>query len=538
MLRSDLAAANYRSTAITGLIGDDADGARLRGVFAPARRALADAGATPLATLIELLLLGEEMSGERVARGLPGLGAEGARALGLIAPTDADPLRYRAALSLNPVSVADSLDDAPREWWILSDLDDQLRNGPASPQHVMGVGGATRSLIAQLPIGPIARGLDLGTGCGIVALHLALRGPVVATDLSARAITLARANARLNGVSGIEFREGDLFEPVAGEHFDLIASNPPFVVTPRRGADENRASEALPGAAPAVREGDSERYLYRDAGMVGDALAERVVTIGPAFLAGGGTLICLANWESPWGIDALERVREWIVSAEGRLAAWVIERDRVSPLQYAETWARDGGARQGDAEFDHLVSAWLDDFSERRIVALGLGSIRIRRLDDPEGRAAEPERDPGTLVHTERAGGAFGARPGAALDEAFDAMIATDRLSDAEVLARGWILDPAVREEREYRPGESDPRAIALVTDRGLARRATADTLLAAAVGACDGELTLAQIAGALATILEVDSGAAEEALVAGIRELVRLGMITPAPTGQDQRAR
>ncbi|MFT4231258.1 MAG: methyltransferase, partial [Leucobacter sp.] len=107
---------------------------------------------------------------------------------------------------------------------------------------------------------------------------------------------------------------------------------------------------------------------------------------------------------------------------------------------------------------------------------------------------------------------------------------AAERMSDAEVLAARWLLDDAVREEREHRPGEEAPRAITLVTDRPVARRVTADPLLAAAVGACDGELTLGQIADALATILEVDAGAASEALVAGVRELAWLGMLVPAP--------
>lgn len=523
LLRADLEAADYRASSVEALIGEDNDGARLRGVFAPARRALAPAGEERLGVLVRLLLLGEELPARLIDLALPALGTAGAVQLGLLdavgeAPEAAETL-FRAALSLNPVSVADPISDTDLDWWLLSDLDDQLRRGPAKPDHVMGVGGATRSLIAQLP--PVSGGplLDLGTGCGVVALHLSLRGETVATDLSERALMFARANARLNGASGIEFRSGDLFAPVAGERFALIASNPPFVVTPR-------ATNA-------------EVYSYRDGGLVGDELAARVVREGPAFLAGQGTLICLANWESPWGVDALDRVRGWLADATSgvapeALAAWVIERDRVSPARYAETWARDGGARPGDPEFERLVAGWLDDFSERRIVALGLGSIRIRRLAD---RASSQEVKPGSesgsgsagLVHAERSGGPFDNRPGRALEEIFDAVIRTAAMTDNEVLASHWVRDPGVVEEREYEPGEPDPRAIALVTSRGIARRVTADTLLAAAVGACDGELSLASIADALATLLEVDSEATAEALVGGVRELVGLGMLDRA---------
>lgn len=511
-LRADLHAAGYRTGAIAGLLGASADAARQRGVFAPARRALRERGTSPLATLIRLLLLGEEAPAAEIDSALPALGAGGALELGILEGCGSDALR--AALSLNPVEIADAREAEPLHWWIISDLDDQLRRGPARPDHVMGVGGATRSLIAQAPPHDAPRCLDLGTGCGVVALHLSLRGRVVATDVSERALGLARANARLNAVErGIEFRRGDLFAPVAGERFDLVLSNPPFVITPRE------------AGAPV--------YEYRDGGATGDGLAERVVREGPALLGERGTLLCLANWETPWGGNGLARVRGWIGDAAEEagapLDAWVIERDRVTPAQYAETWARDGGARPGSPEFERLMDSWLEDFAERRVVAIGLGSIRVRRgsangAGAPASGAAEP------VVHVEQATGAFGSQAaGSRLAAAFDAGAAAERMTDAEVLATRWLLDDAVVEEREHRPGEEAPRSIALTVDRPIARRVAADPLLAAAVGACDGELSLGRIADALATLLEVDAGAAAEALVAGARELAWLGMLSPS---------
>ncbi|GAB2570735.1 methyltransferase [Leucobacter ruminantium] len=517
LLRADLDAAEYRTDAVEALLGQAADTARARGVFAPARRVLAERDPSPLATLVRVFLIGERVDAATLGEALPALGAAGAIELGLVSEDAAqDPATgpeggLRAALSLNPVRIADACAGREVEWRVISDLDDQLRRGPARPDHVMGVGGATRSLIAQAPPGiaqappgETARCLDLGTGCGIVAMHLALRGPVVATDISERALALARANARLNGVEGIEFRRGDLFAPVAGERFELILSNPPFVITPRE------------EGAPV--------YEYRDGGLAGDELAARVIREASAHLVPGGTLLCLANWETPWGGNGLERVRGWVAEAAeageaGPLSGWVIERDRVSPEQYAETWARDGGARPGDPAFEAMLEAWLRDFAERRVVAIGLGSVRVRR--EPDG-AAE------TLVHAEQAMGAFvdGALVGSLIDRAFACGIAAERMSDAEVLAERWVRDAAVVEERTHRPGEEDPTGIALVTDRPIARRVAADTLLAAAIGACDGELALGQIADALATILEVDADAASEALVAGVRELAWLGML------------
>ena len=504
LLREDLERAGYDSQAVRGLLGPAADDARQRGVLAPARRVLDARGESPLGTLIRLFLLGDPLAGSGIDDALPTVRAAGLAELGLVEATAAG---FRAALSLNPVDVEDAHLAQPARWWIISDLDDQLRRGPARPDHVMGVGGATRSLLAQAPPGETGSALDLGTGCGVVALHLVLRtrGRVVATDISERALVLARANARLNGLADrIDFRSGSLFEPVAGERFELILSNPPFVVTPRQ-AD----------GAP--------RYVYRDGGMAGDELAAAVVRGAPGHLAGGGTLLCLANWESHWGVDGLERVGEWIedAAAGSELAAWVVERDRVDTVRYAETWARDGGARPGEAGFERLMRDWLDDFAERRVVALGLGSIRLRRLSEV-GTG-------GPVLRAERAEGAFSARPGARLAAAFEAAIETERMSDEEVLSHRWQLAEDAVEIREHRPGEESPRAIAFAAEGGIARRVSADPLLAGALGACDGELSLGRIADALATLLEADPAAVREALCADVRELVWLGLLAPA---------
>ncbi len=521
-LREDLAGAQYSLTGLTALWGAAAEGARRRGVFAPARRVLAGRERTPLTTLGRLFLLGEEVSAEELDAALPTLGSAGAAELGLVAH-GANSV-FHAVLSVNPVTLVGKAGEqtlqrgGATEWWIISDLDDELRGGPAGPDHVMGVGGATRTLISQLP--PVTGGaaLDLGTGCGIVAMHLAELGAerVVATDISERALKLAAANAELNGFAGrIEFRLGSLFEPVAGEDFSLIVSNPPFVITPRS------ASEGA-------------RYEYRDGGMTGDELAATVVREAPGFLAPAGAFVCLANWETEWGGRGLERVRGWILDAAERngsaLDAWVIERDRVDTVQYAETWARDGGARPGQPEFDTLLEAWLEDFGARHVVTIGLGAIHIRRAavaGTQDGRSA-------SVIHVDQATGGLAATElGAALNATFTAGVAAERASDAEVLATRWVRARDVREERIHTPGEESPNAIALITDRPIERRVAADTLLAAALGACDGDLTLQQIADALATLLEVDATAAREALVAGVRELAWLGMVAAEGAGQ-----
>src|SRR5690606_14222779 len=138
-------------------------------------------------------------------------------------------------------------------WFIASDLDEAALRGALPTGHVLGVGGASLTLAGlQLP-GPAGRVLDVGTGCAIQAPR-ARRGAdaVVATDISERALRFTALNALLNEVDGIEVRHGSLFAPVAGEQFERVVSNPPFVITPR--------VEGVPA------------YEYRDGGMAGDEL--------------------------------------------------------------------------------------------------------------------------------------------------------------------------------------------------------------------------------------------------------------------------
>ena len=92
-------------------------------------------------------------------------------------------------------------------------------------------------LLVELALGhlPADRSLDvadLGAGSGAIALALAVERPmarIVATDRSPAALAIARGNARRLAIGNVEFRQGDWCAPLAGERFDLIASNPPYV---------------------------------------------------------------------------------------------------------------------------------------------------------------------------------------------------------------------------------------------------------------------------------------------------------------------
>lgn len=149
--------------------------------------------------------------------------------------------------------------------------------------------------LARLPNDRPLRLLDLGTGTGAIALALATERPrasVVAVDLSPGAAAVARRNAQRLGLAvRVEVREGVWFAPVAGERFDLIASNPPYIE-----ADD-----------PHLAEGDL-RFEPRSALASGaDGLDDLrlIVRDAPAHLRPGAWLLVEHGWQQGAAVRAL-----------------------------------------------------------------------------------------------------------------------------------------------------------------------------------------------------------------------------------------
>jgi release factor glutamine methyltransferase len=172
--------------------------------------------------------------------------------------------------------------------------------------------------LERLPEGRALRVADLGTGSGAIALALAHERPsarVVAVDASAAALEVARGNARALGIGNVEFREGDWLQPLAGETFDLVASNPPYIALGDPHLDDLRHEPAL--ALSSGADGlDAIRAIVRDA---------------PACLVDGGWLLL------EHGLDQGAAVRA-LLSAGGyadvSTAPDLEQRDRVTLGRY------------------------------------------------------------------------------------------------------------------------------------------------------------------------------------------------------------
>ncbi|MCX7522159.1 methyltransferase [Microbacterium sp. STN6] len=513
-LADDLRAARFTVDGLAELWGAEAGAALHRGRRLPAVRALEAArdGHGRLgsrAALAALFVLGIAVDRVEAEAALASLGVDGAAELGLLTLSEGSSVA--AALDLRPYAFTDAAGSA--EWWVASDLGELALGRAIETGHVLGIGGASTTLAGLLMPTPVRTALDLGTGCGIQAMHARrFAERVVATDISARALTIARFNARLNGIDGIELRAGSLFEPVAGDRFDRIVSNPPFVITPRV------------AGVPA--------YEYRDGGMTGDQLVERVLREAADHLNPGGVAQLLANWEYHPGEPGLDRVRGWL-GASG-LDAWVIERELMDAPTYAETWIRDGGTRDDAPEFERLYAAWLDDFEARGVESVGFGYVTLRRPvaaeQGPPARAAEGGAS-ARLQRYERLHGALGGHDAGLGAHIEAALAAHDWLAarDDDALGRATLaVAPDVTEHRHYWPGSDDPTVIELRQGGGFGRTVDADTALAALVGACDGELTVQAIVAALADLLEADASALRDALLPRVRDLVAWGILTP----------
>ena len=478
-LAADLRSAAFTVDGVQQRLGPVAAAALHREQVTPARRVVTDDD--PLDVLIRFFTLGDAVPGELLDVAVPGLRSHGLRELGLLADDG------RARFDLRPHA------DDTHDWWVVSDLSELVTGGPLPDDHVLGIGGASTTLASWTVRRPAARALDMGAGCGVQALHLGAHCErIIATDLSARAVEILRFNAVLNGERW-DVRSGSLFEPVAGEGFDLIVSNPPFVITPRV------AGVPL--------------FEYRDGGMVGDSLVRTVVQQVEAHLEPGGVAQLLGNWEVPGGTDWQDAVREWLASTE--LDAWVVQRETQDPAEYAELWIRDGGHRPGTEAYERMYAAWLDDFDARGVASIGFGVITLQRPATKRRRFQVLEEHSGPVA----------SPMGPAVDAELAALTWCAEHPD-EVLDQNWRVADDVTEERFAAPGADDPSVIRITQGGGLGRQLHIDTAISAYLSVADGELTARQALVAIATLLERDERDLLERAQPIVTRLVETGFL------------
>jgi len=432
----------------------------------------------PFAGLVKLFLLGLTLAAD-----------EAEAALGTI-----DPLALERAgwLEARPDGVRATLKLVPHgDLLIASDRDTE---GPIGHDWVAGMHPPSVTLAKLTARRPVGRALDVATGNGIQALLASRHAEtVVATDVNPRALEVAALNARLNGISNIEYREGSYFEPVGGEQFDLVTCNPPYVISPEA------------------------RYAYRDSGLRGDTVSRQVVQKAPELLSEGGFAHILISWVHPpddWS-STLER---WV---EGRgCDSWLLHFGSSDPVTHAAEWLKPL-ARDQPGEYADALERWLAYLEELGVEAIAHGAVILRRRSGGRNwtRADRPSLDrlEQASEHVLRV---------------FDSQDYLEGLDDERLLLDArFALVEAHRLEQTLvcRDGHVQLEGTVLSLETGLAFRTGLDEHTTRLVPLLDGRRSLREVLAEQAAALQLgdeDASRFEAAALPVVRRLVQLGVL------------
>jgi methylase of polypeptide subunit release factors len=313
--------------------------------------------------------------------------------------------------------------------------------------HVAGVGPSTRTLAALTVRRRARRALDIGTGNGAQALQLARHADeVVATDINSRALSLASTTLRLNDVGNVELREGSFFEPVAGERFDVIATNPPWVVSP------------------------DSAFMYRDTAYGRDEVSKLFVQTLPEHLTDGGIATTLACWLHADDEDWSAPVRDWLA---GRgCDAVVVRYASDDPISYANNWCEEN------------TEPWIAHYRREGLERFATGAVVLRRSGRERVVALDADDAPAGSGSDQL------MRIFAALD--FDGDLSDERLA---------LAPHRLHEQLAWTSAGYVPEHLGLSLDDGLGIEARVEPDALTALFALDGSRPLRELPGAVAAL-------------------------------------
>jgi hypothetical protein len=331
---------------------------------------------------------------------------------------------------------------------------------PATPTHDVGADhvlgyNPTAALLDNITIrDEVNTALDLGTGCGAQGILMAGHAAkVVATDLNPRAANIAAFNSLLNGVE-MECHVGDLFEPVEGQTFDLITSNPPFVISPQ------------------------SDYLFRDSELGGEGICRRIISTASEYLNENGFCQLLCNWAHFKDADWEEGLRA--AFKECKCDAWVLKVNQVDAPLYAAGWIRQQEA--APQRFQEELGEWLAYYESKGIVAISWTFVTLRKRSDAHNWFALSEID---LPLNNRCGDH--------VRRCFEGYGVLARHTREDLLALSPRVAEASRLEQSFAPDDDGwtPDTARLTTADGLPISGGVDTHVANMLVRCDGKTPL-----------------------------------------------
>lgn len=489
-------ACDFRPDAIRMALGEGAYGALRRGepgAVSAALSARSEQVGPRLAVLIPLFLLHQQVPTAAV-EGL--MGADLLERLVAAGILDSGGGAVSALVDVQPHYLGG------QDRWVLSSIDASMRIHVPGRDHVLGVGAASLSLIATTPTSPVDSLLDLGAGCGVQALSQSgCTRRMVLTDVHGPAVAFARATMAGAGLSDrCEFRQGPWFDPVAGERFDRIVANPPFVVGP--------------GAVD---------HVYRDSGLALDGATELMVHSVADHLTESGSAHLLGAWVHREGEPWQQRVSSWV--PDQGVAALVWQRDCVDVEHYVGTWLRDESIDPRSAQGQEKSRAWLEFFAEHHVTHVGFGYIALERLDD----SAPSE------VLVEDLPQAIDGMLGTEIEEYFRRCAWLRRQSADSLLEHTYLLRPTVAKEdvavADTEAGMGFSRAALRLTRMDGPRWShEVDEALASIVaGLHPGGLSAGEVTELFALSRGLDAEALCREVTSVLVDLVRHGLVLPA---------
>lgn len=238
--------------------------------------------------------------------------------------------------------------------WIATDTYSRLSQG-TGVDDVLMINSTTIFLMNLAIRTPCRSLLDLGTGCGVVAVTMSqqVAQQVTATDLSSRSGIFARFNAWLNGRENVEVLTGDLFQPVAGRRFERILSNPPFYITP------------------------SSNRMFAENPMELDGFCRNLVKQAPAYLEEGGYLQMLFEWTEIEGQSWQDRLNEWFEGSGCDAVVW--HGGSYDPVKYAQIRLPVVVAPAGREADCKNFDSWVEYYQTKKVKSIHAGFLAMRR---------------------------------------------------------------------------------------------------------------------------------------------------------------
>ena len=436
-----------------------------------------------LNTLVRLFYLGDPIAEERVAKALKPVPVDLLARAGVLRREKAG---LRATAKLTPV----------QGLFVFGDFAPEGEMEQLPSDHVLGVGAASVTLAALSVRRRVESVLDLGTGAGIQALLAARHATrVLGTDLNRRALNFALMNARLNGVENVDFREGRFFEPVAPDRFDLVVSNPPFVISPE------------------------SRFAFRDSGLSGDAVSEHVVSGAAAHLTEHGYAVMLINWHHPTEDGWEERPRQWV--DQSGCDSWILRFSTADPLTYAAEWLCPTEAYNAGRHAEHLDD-WMRYYRELGIQWISAGAVILRRREATRN-----------WVRCDTVpGGQHIGDCGEQIERVFACEDLLQRLGDDRLLLDQRLVFHAahcLQDRMAVRGGAWAIQSRTLEPTRGLIFSGEVDAHIMQLLAGCDGSRPLRELVAKITEDLHEDFVAVAGPCLAVVKKLMRAGMLTPA---------